>query len=303
VRVVMATLLAIGASIAVDAGLVWLGTAITPSIVHYSHFRILDYGSLTVVGIAAAGVAWAIASRLVASPRAFFFRLAIVVTLVLLLPDVWLLFRHEPPRAVAVLMCMHVAIAVITYWLLVLVAPVGERSVAVEPLQRTQKLAADSSMATVEESSTSKVAWRLMMSAVVGEFMVGLAGVPYVPLNRPNGWIAHKGEALYLTHAVLGGVLGIGALALVLVVTRKAGAPRTERIGAIMGLSGVAVGAIGGIACYSHSLRLTGLAVMFVGISVAFFGYVIPLVGDNDGMSQFQNMGSGVSDGGLSVTE
>jgi hypothetical protein len=176
---------------------------------------------------------------------------------------------------------MHLAIAVIAYWLLVLVAPMRDRSVAVESLQPTPILATDSSVAMDTVSSTSKVAWRLMMLAVVGEFMLGLVGMLYVPFNRPNGWIAHKGEALYLAHAVLGGVLGIGSLALVLVVMRKAGAPRMERIGAIMGLSGVAIGAIGGIACYSHSLRLIGLAVMFVGISVAFFGYVIPLVGDN----------------------
>jgi hypothetical protein len=296
-------LLAIGVSIAADAGLVWLGTAITPSIAHYSHFRILDYGSLTLVGVAAAGVAWAMVSRFVASPRSFFFRLATAVTLALLLPDAWLLFRHESPRAVVVLMCMHLAIAVIAYWLLVLVAPMRDRSVAVESLQPTPILATDSSVAMDTVSSTSKVAWRLMMLAVVGEFMLGLVGMLYVPFNRPNGWIAHKGEALYLAHAVLGGVLGIGSLALVLVVMRKAGAPRMERIGAIMGLSGVAIGAIGGIACYSHSLRLIGLAVMFVGISVAFFGYVIPLVGDNDGMSQFQNVSSGASDDGRSIIE
>jgi hypothetical protein len=46
------------------------------------------------------------------------------------------------------------------------------------------------------------------------------------------------------------------------------------------------------------------MGVMFVGISVAFFGYVIPLVGHNDGMANFQNTNSGAAkSGGLSVTE
>jgi hypothetical protein len=143
-----------------------------------------------------------------------------------------------------------------------------------------------------------------MVSAVVLEFAVGLAGMVYVPLNRPSGWIARKGEALYLAHAVLGGVLGLGALALFLLVMRREHPPRMDRIGAITGLSGVVVGAIGGVVCYSHSLRLAGMGVMFVGISVAFFGYVIPLVGHNDGMANFQNTSSGAANsGGLSVTE
>jgi hypothetical protein len=50
-------------------------------------------------------------------------RLAVLVTLVLLLPDVWLLHQHQPPRAVAVLIGMHLAIAVVTYFALVLLAP------------------------------------------------------------------------------------------------------------------------------------------------------------------------------------
>jgi hypothetical protein len=301
-RVVVATLLSVGASLMVDAGLVWLGTAMMPSLTHYSHFRFFDYGTLTILGVVAAGVAWAVVTRLVSSPRAVFVRLAVVVTLALLLPDGWLLFRHEPTRAVAVLICMHFAIAVITYLLLVHLAPVvQDDNVDLDVSQRTSP---DSSEAKIEEPSTSKVAWSLMTSAVVLEFVVGLVGMLYVPLDRPNGWIARKGEVLYLAHALLGGVLGLGALALVLAVMHQGRAPRMDRIGAITGLSGVALGAIGGVVCYSHSLRLLGMAVMFIGISVAFFGYVMPLVGHNDGMANFQNTGSKTADGGgISVTE
>jgi hypothetical protein len=56
-----------------------------------------------------------------------FFRLAILVTLVLLLPDLWLLAKGQPTRAVIVLMVMHVGIALATYNLLVHVAAVGSK--------------------------------------------------------------------------------------------------------------------------------------------------------------------------------
>jgi hypothetical protein len=59
------------------------------------------------------------------APRWLFFRLAILVTLVLWLPDLYILYRGEPPGAVAVLMLMHLAIALITYNLLVHMAPAG----------------------------------------------------------------------------------------------------------------------------------------------------------------------------------
>ena len=47
-----------------------------------------------------------------------------MVTLVLLLPDLYIWHQGQPAKAVLVLMAMHVAIAVVTYNLLVHVAPV-----------------------------------------------------------------------------------------------------------------------------------------------------------------------------------
>jgi hypothetical protein len=41
--------------------------------------------------------------------------MAVAVTLVLWLPDVYVLALGQPPRAVAVLFAMHLAIAVVTY--------------------------------------------------------------------------------------------------------------------------------------------------------------------------------------------
>ena len=53
---------------------------------------------------------------------------AVVVTLVLLLPDIFILWKGQPARAVAVLMVMHLAIALVTYNALVRLAPARRRS-------------------------------------------------------------------------------------------------------------------------------------------------------------------------------
>jgi hypothetical protein len=45
----------------------------------------------------------------------------------LLLPDIYILEQGQPARAVAVLMCMHVAIGLVTYNALVRLAPVLTR--------------------------------------------------------------------------------------------------------------------------------------------------------------------------------
>ena len=55
-------------------------------------------------------------------------RLAILVTLVLWLPDLYILYRGAPGRAVAVLVVMHLAIALITYNCLVHIARVRPAS-------------------------------------------------------------------------------------------------------------------------------------------------------------------------------
>jgi hypothetical protein len=123
-RVILATVLSIGLSLLADALLVKAGTKIFPSTVGYTHFRFSDYSKLTIIGIIIACAAWPIVARVSAAPRRLFFWLAILVTAVLLLPDVYILAQGQPARAVAVLMVMHLAIGLITYNLLVRVAPV-----------------------------------------------------------------------------------------------------------------------------------------------------------------------------------
>jgi hypothetical protein len=123
-RVGLATLLSIGGSLGADALLVAIGTAWLPSTKGYVHFQFHDYARLTIIGVLIACAAWPVVTRITSSPRWLFLRMAIVVTLVLFAPDLWLLARHQPARAVGVLMAMHLAIALVTYNVLVHVASV-----------------------------------------------------------------------------------------------------------------------------------------------------------------------------------
>jgi len=130
VRVAAATALALAGSLAADALLVAAGKAVFPSTRHYPHFQVGDYGKLTVIGVLVACLAWPVVTRISSAPRWLFFRQAIAVTLVLLLPDLYILYLGQPAKAVAVLMLMHLAIGVVTYNCLVRAAPVREDTAA-----------------------------------------------------------------------------------------------------------------------------------------------------------------------------
>jgi hypothetical protein len=123
-RVALATVLAIALSLAADAALVAIGTRLFPSTKGYVHFAFSDYAKLTVVGVLIACAGWPVVTRISSAPRWLFFRLAIVVTLVLFLPDVYIWHQGASAQAVLVLVAMHVAIALVTYNLLVHLAPV-----------------------------------------------------------------------------------------------------------------------------------------------------------------------------------
>jgi hypothetical protein len=64
-------------------------------------------------------------ARVSSAPRWLFFRLAIVVTLVLWVPDLYIWHQGQSAQAVLVLMAMHLAIALVTYNLLVRLAPIS----------------------------------------------------------------------------------------------------------------------------------------------------------------------------------
>jgi hypothetical protein len=129
-KVAAATCVAVVGSLAADASLVWFGTHLFPSTTGYVHFRFSDYARLTVIGVLIACAGWPVVARVTSTPRWLFFRAALLVTLVLWSPDLYLLVRHQPPKAVAVLMLMHLAIAVVTYSALVSVAPAPDRGPA-----------------------------------------------------------------------------------------------------------------------------------------------------------------------------
>ena len=123
-RVVLATVVSIVGSLLADASLVVIAQALMPGTKGYEHFQFADYAKLTIIGVIIACVAWPITTRITSQPRWMFFRMAVLVTLALWLPDVYILMKGQPARAVAVLFVMHVAIALVTYNALVRLAPV-----------------------------------------------------------------------------------------------------------------------------------------------------------------------------------
>jgi hypothetical protein len=127
VRVLLAAILSVVGSLLADAALVAIGTRVFPATKGYGHFQLHDYATLTVIGVVIACAAWPVVVRVSAAPRWLFFRLAIAVTLVLLLPDLYILHQGQPARAVCFLMLMHLAIALITYNALVHLAPARRR--------------------------------------------------------------------------------------------------------------------------------------------------------------------------------
>lgn len=124
---ILATVVSLAGSLAVDALLIAIGTAVFTSTKHYVHFRPSDYGKLTIIGVIIACAAWPVVTWISSAPRWLFFRLAILVTLVLLLPDLYLLYRNQPVEAVSILMSMHLAIGLVTYNALVRIAPPRRR--------------------------------------------------------------------------------------------------------------------------------------------------------------------------------
>jgi hypothetical protein len=123
-EVVLASLVAIVGSLVADMVLVLIATHLVPSTKGYAHFRFSDYAELTVIGVVIACGGWPVVARITSRPKWLFLRLAIATTLVLYLPDLYIWYRGQPGKAVVVLMCMHLAIAVVTYRSLVVLAPV-----------------------------------------------------------------------------------------------------------------------------------------------------------------------------------
>jgi hypothetical protein len=272
--VVVATVVSLAASLGADRLAVLVGTSLFPSTTGYTHFRFSDYSELTIIGVVAAGAAWPVVTRISSQARWLFFRLAIVVSAVLLLPDVWLLIESQPTRAVAVLVVMHLAIALVTYNLLVHVAPVGTGSAVPAEVATPEGDTASKPAASVSSDGPTRAVW-FAMSALVGvEAILGVAALVVVPVGRPDAWVPASGRDIYLAHAVVGGVLGIGAVVLFMTQAR---ADRLSRNSAVVGLFAVGVGAAGGVLAVYHPERIVGMGLMLLGALVAGSAYLAPI--------------------------
>jgi hypothetical protein len=128
-RLLVATVVALVGSLVADAAIVAMGEAVFPTTKGYAHFQFNDYSKLTIIGVIVACLAWPIVTRISSAPRWLFFRLAVLVTLVLWLPDLYILHQGQPSQAVAILMVMHLAIALVTYNALIRIAPCGDPEV------------------------------------------------------------------------------------------------------------------------------------------------------------------------------
>jgi len=292
--VVVATLVALLVSLGADALLVFVGHEAFPSTAHYSHFAFFDYGSLTAIGVVGAGATWAAVTRISSAPRWLLARLALVVSVLLLLPDLWLLAKHEPVGGVGILMCMHVVIAVVTFFSLVWLAPAGRAA----PVSRggVSRLSASAS----EGLGSRREPWIAFVVAVGLDLLLGAVTVFFVPLSRPSGIVPVHGQMLYLAHSCLGVLLVLGAVLLFVLSRRVKGQGSGEfRLAGTLVLLGVAVAGVGGIATIPEGpARIMGLGLMFAGTVLASAGASIPLIGPSSRMSSPARMGHAVEQPG-----
>jgi hypothetical protein len=271
------------------------GTWLLPSTAGYVHFRFTDYATLTSVGVVIACAAWPVVVGVSRAPRRLYLRLAVVATLALWLPDVILIVRHQPGPAVAVLMVMHLAVALVTYNVVVRVAaPQRASPQRAAPQRAAPQSAADHAEVRPQPATTAdsppatggapgaapvcagSVPPRLpvLLAVLVGvEFVLGIVTLVVVPIGRPTGLVPASGAVILVVHAVLGLPLAIGALAL---LVRSGGSSRIERLCGRIGGAGVAIAGVGGLLTVAHPARLLGLALMLAGSATAAFGYLLP---------------------------
>jgi hypothetical protein len=124
ILVIVAAVITLIGALAADTALVAVGTHVFPATAGYGHFKFDDYAKLTIIGVVIGAAGWPVITRVSSAPKWLYGRLTILITIVLFLPDAWLLIHHQPPKAVAVLMSMHVAVAVVIYFAMVNVAPI-----------------------------------------------------------------------------------------------------------------------------------------------------------------------------------
>jgi hypothetical protein len=122
-RWILATILAVCASLLACLGLAHLAIILDPALAGYGHFRFGDYSRLTIIGVIVACVGWPVVTWFTTSARRLYLWFAIAVTVVSLAPDVWILHLGQPTVGVATLIVMHFALAVVTFPAMVFLAP------------------------------------------------------------------------------------------------------------------------------------------------------------------------------------
>jgi hypothetical protein len=128
-RFALALAVAIGGSLLACLLLASAAIALLPSLRGYDHLRFPDYARLTVIGVVIASLAWPVVCWCSTRARRILLVLAVLVTVASLAPDVWIAAHGQPVAGVLVLALMHVALLVVTYPALVVIAPQRSRPV------------------------------------------------------------------------------------------------------------------------------------------------------------------------------
>lgn len=122
-RFLAATVAAVVLSLLACAVVAAATKSLVPAVAGYEHLQVQDWAKLTVIGIVLASLGWPVAGLLWSRARRPFLLLTVLVTVVSFVPDLWILRQGQPAGGVLALAVMHVAVAVVTYPALVLIAP------------------------------------------------------------------------------------------------------------------------------------------------------------------------------------
>jgi hypothetical protein len=123
-RLTVAGLAAAAISLAADVELAAVGRAVFTVPASFGKLGFGSYALLTVLAVAGATVVWGAVTRLSSRPNWLFTRLVALAAAVFGIPDFLLLGTPgNPGGPVAILMLMHLTIAVVTYATLVKIAP------------------------------------------------------------------------------------------------------------------------------------------------------------------------------------
>ena len=182
-------------------------------------------------------------------------------------PTSYLLVRRQPPRDVAVLMVLHLAVAVVTYQVVVRLAPPRRRRAGGGGRGGDRGRGVADRLAPPGRCSWP--CWSEWSSPWASATLV------VVPTGRPTGWWPEQGTVVYLAHALVGLPLGVSGRACFL---RRGPALHPPAPAERLGRRGRAWPWPARAACWPWPTRSAwwGWRLMLVGPVVAGFGYLIP---------------------------